>query len=240
MIVHIPKFFLLPLFAAAFVCGYGQTSVTDFEKVAETYRRLNGFSANLEYIVFRGHQGDRAVTVQTGSFRTDMKNAYVLKIGDVVQFHNAGYDILVSGEENVMAVKTNPGRKPIPVFAIDTSGGLWKKAVKVSEGNGLRTWRVKFADPQAEYEQMDIVLDTRQYLIRSLSLYYRQKMGAYLASEEPEDDYRPKLSIHYQNVVLNPVFPADEFSEKKFIRYSDGNMKPATRYQNFELIIRNP
>lgn len=217
-----------------------QTPANDFERVRQTYASLKGFSVNMEYIVFKGHEGTQAGTVQSGSFKTDMQTRYLFKVGDVTQLHNERYDIMVSDEDKAMAVEMAPAGKPLPLFGVDTAGGAWNKAVKIGEGNGLRTWRIKFGNTNTEFEKMDVTVDTRTFLVKSISLYYRLKMGTYLNSEDAEDDYLPKLTINYTRAVLNPVFAPEEFSEKKYIRVTDTGIVPAGGYQNYELIIRNP
>lgn len=216
-----------------------QTPIDDFGRVRQAYASLTGLSVNMEYTVFRGHEGTQATTVQSGSFRTDMKNRYLFKVGDVTRLHNERYDIMVSGEEKVIVVETAPQAKVVPLFGVDTTGGLWKKAVKIGEGNGIRTWRINY-EGYTEFEKMDVTVDTKTFLIKNISLYYRLKMGEYLNSEDAEDDYCPKLGIRYSQAVLNPVFSAEEFSEKKYIQVTEKGILPAEAYKNYELIIRNP
>jgi|GEM_PF-7063613 len=236
-------FFKSTLSVAALCIGMqvcAQKVMTDFDRVRQTYTNLTGLSTNMEYTVFRGHEGQQAVVVQSGSYKTDMKDSYLFKLGTVTQLRNANYDIMVSEEEKAITVETRDASKNMSLLGIDTAGGVWDKAVKVGEAEGIRTWRVKFADPSSEYSQMDITVDTKHWLIKSISMYYRVNMAQYLSSEDKQDNYLPKLTIQYKNVVLNPTFSENEFSEKKFIKISNGKILPAGIYQPFELIIRNP
>lgn len=221
----------------------GQGISTDFERVRAKYKSLTGISAELEYVVYQGHDGTRAVDVKTGLFKSDMKNSYVFVLAGIRQCHNPTYDIVVSEEDRSIVVKKNTLKTQNTTMlpGIDTADGAWRTAVKVGEGNGIRTWRISFKNkPGSEYEKMDITIDTQTFLIRSISLYYRAKMSAYLYSEDPADNYLPKMTITYRNVRVNPTFGPDEFSETKYIQTAENEIKPSKPYANYELLIQNP
>lgn len=241
---HVRQLLLLGSFLTFHALGtFAQTVASDFDRVRATYRSLKGIYAELEYVVFQGHDGTRAVDVKTGVFKSDMTSSFLFEIAGNRQCHNPAYDIVVSQEEKTIFVQK---RKDTPVQTgplpgIDTSGGAWKTAVKVGEGNGIRTWRISFRSmPGSEFEKMDISIDTQTFLIRSVSLYYRAKMASYLYSSDPADEYYPKMTITYKNVRINPAFGPEEFSEKKYIRTEGTDIKPTNVYANYEILIQNP
>lgn len=222
---------------------FAQTVSSDFDKVRATYKGLKGISAEVEYIVFQGHSSTKVMDVRTGIFKSNMTDAFTFNLTGTLQCHNPQYDILISKEEKAIVVKKNITAKAQTGFipGVDTSSGIWKNGIKIYDGNGMRTWRVSFKGvPISEYDMIDITIDTRNYLITSLSLYYRSNMTNYMYSEDPEDNYKPKMVINYKNVRLNPTFTEDEFSEKKYIQVSGNEMKTSKNYVGYELLIQNP
>jgi hypothetical protein len=224
------------------VSGYSQSTINDFARVKEKYLSLTSLSTEIEYVVFSGHENGRAVDIKNGSYKSNMRDAFRYEVDGTIQLHNPKYDIVVSSEDRIILVKKNNGKPDGSTLlpGVDTSGAVWNNAIKIGEGNDIRTWRVTFKNTASEYDKIDISIDTKTFLVKSVSLYYRIKMSGYLYSEDPSDDYLPKMTITYKNTVTNPVLAANEFSESRFIQVSEGKTLPAPTFKTYEITLQNP
>lgn len=234
----------LCLFISAFLLvgcfsAHSQNVKNDLQRLSQTFGSMKGISVNLSYSVFDSHSGTRAIQTEVGSFKADfLTGAYVYKLGNITHLHNTALDLLVSTDDKLMAVEYSQHKKTLPVLGVDTSGGDWAQSKLLSESGNERTWRIYFKKTNPEYAYMDVSINLNSFLASRISLYYKNKMAAYLNSEEQSDNYLPKLTIAYQNYVINPRFMPDDFSENKYLKSEAGQLIPLSQYKDFELIVK--
>ena len=209
------------------VCGVLAQNRTDvwaeLQKVRDRYTRLDNYSVNLNYKVFKGHVSAELLENETGRFETGGSGSrYVL--GDLELLRNDRYFVSIDRANKEMDIAPLTDQKSMPAFIDFTQmDSLMRKYDMVSQipaKDGSRILRFDFSKNLfAEFERIDIQYLPSGDLLKAV-LYYRQTADAYGS----EEHFQPRLEVEYTQHNYKAVFAPDYFSEQKYFSTEDGNI----------------
>lgn len=212
-------------------------AAAEFCKVNEAYASSQKLSMKLQYDLFPSYTSTAVFEKQQGVYMKQGDNSYSCLLG-IVSLSNASISLTLDSSEKAIVVTDPPRRKkggPEPVD-IDSLLRICSSIEIRDAGTDLKLYKLKF-DKLAffEYSAIDIYINPKTHFLDRFILYYRAEMDL----DETDSDVkkeRPRLEIRYTDITLAPVFAADQFSEKRFVRTSGKNITCATAYSGYRLI----
>jgi outer membrane lipoprotein-sorting protein len=213
----------------------GQTYKEDMLKLNKSYMSLKKFSYTANYTMYSGNS-----TIPSETYYTLFKknnDQYYSKSPDDEYLVNDKYILFIDHEDKDVFIQPNIAKKNTDINSfINNTQGMEKfldtlidvyKNVQAIASNFAGTRGYKFSYNEGPYTRIDLIIDTKVWLIKEMVLYYAEKDEV----DGKEQDVR--IKIDYSNYNINPVF-TNEFSETAYLQVQNGKFKLKPAFSKYE------
>jgi hypothetical protein len=205
----------------------------DIKGVNENYNHTPNFSVNTRYRVYRDQETENLLESKNGKFVRYMGKSFT-KIDNVETYVINDKIICINPDINLISVGDNKTLDFHPLqMNIDSLLTLCSeiRARKINENEIM--YELSFGeDENAEYNRLDLSIDTKNKRFVQVVLYYATAMN--LKSEFYGEESRPRLEITYNNFKVLKSDPLI-FNEKNYVIKDGGKLKPAPKYYNYKV-----
>lgn len=209
----------------------------DFRTVNETYLQTPRLSMKVSYTLFPSYTSTAAFETDKGVYYKDGINSYSELLG-IVSLTNSSLSMTLDSNEQTIVVTDAPSKAARNPSLVDLDSLLKVCSSMDSKdaGGGIRYYKLRF-DGRAffEYNAIDVYVNSTTHFLERIILYYRAEMDLDESDSNLAKD-RPRLEIRYTDISTSPVFSAEQFSEKKFIRAAGKKITCAAAYNGYRLI----
>ncbi len=214
-----------------------QKARTDFQKVNSLYAATPSYSLDMQYSVFDSHAGGNLVEQKAGKYikHGDMSYSRLLEIETIV---NPRRTITVNHEDRFIVISDTKKMELSPLQT-DVQNLLAQCShIKVQDlGTSERHYTFLFSEEEeeAEFSQIDMVINLKDYSIKKMVLYYNQQLPL------TENDYyakakKPRLEITYQAFVPLTSVNASLFAETAYVSEANAVYKGKGKCASYEVI----
>ncbi len=203
----------------------------DYDKVKESYSKLDVFSCELTVNVFDDYKSVNASQTMTSVLKKQ-KNDFWYSMGKIKMVMN-DQSILYINEDTKEMVYTIRDLKSEPVIpnqnaseVIDTILRKYDSVVYIGVVENCKKYIIYSS--KALISKTELLIGQDNHLIKKMTYYYLQ-------NGKPST----KVIINYSKMDLVPQFSKDEFSDKKYAVYSKGSLKPIGRYAGYQTSVIN-
>ena len=216
----------------------------DLASIQAAYARLNRFSTEISFALYADESSE---TVEESG------EAFIRRHGDLYwsrMFHletllSEHYLVLADHDSRTLMIdrRPEPSRNLPETISLDLEKILGESldpdqlvsetgTIHVEPAGGQQR-HLTIEYPSGEYQKIELLFDTKTYLIQSMRLYFRQSLP--IRSEgEPA---APRIEIRYLNFQADPTFPRDAFSENRYFTFEgDGEFTAGLEYRDYRII----
>ena len=224
------------LFATLSWFSFSQNVKTDMEKLNKKYLGTQRLSYTANYKLFAGNN-----TVPVETYFTSHKKSgdnYFTKNEDEEYMVNKKYIVFVDHESKEVLIQENTDKKnsevqkmiedtPNIMANLDTLMSFYKSIESLASSSpDSRGYR--FFMKAGQYSKVDMVIDTKQWLLRELVLYFSQPEEINGKAENV------RIKITFENYSTSIVNESD-FSETKYVSLNGRDFKVKPGYSKYTL-----
>ncbi len=221
---------LLLFFLCGFAVAFSQNYKDDIIKMNEKYQNVS-FKMNIEMQVYHWNNTEANI-VEKGIVKKQQDN-YHSEFGDKITFKNKKYNILVLKNEKIITYlelanysnDANVSQNQMDIltsFKTDTTN-LNKYIKLISSTKETKTYEIPLG--QNGIEKMHLKISAN-YVMQQVTYFYEK-----IENDNPIK----KVIITYSNVVFNPKFLVNEFSEKQFFTIKGGKAVVSEHYKEYTI-----
>lgn len=211
-----------------------QDSFAELERLRARYANLQNYSTQLVFKAYKGHTSTEIVDQQMGLCEIS-GNRFRLVMGQATLLKNETYCLSVDDrfrEIEVFDATKHLMEAPYGNFSRIDSILRENKALNVQPlADGNRILSVNLKNSGDEYEKIAVKYRPGGELV-SITFFYRGKASLYGIDG---GDYKTRVEIEYRSQNFHPVFPADHFSEKKYVSIGQQKISPQPAYKNYQI-----
>lgn len=211
---------------------HAQNLKEDMFKVAEKYQAYS-FKMNIEMKI-NHWKSDEPSKVEKGIVKKQGDN-YFSDFGDQTTIKNKRYSLMLLKQEKYiqyidltqLAKNDSSGYQHdyLEILKADTTN-YNRNAKLISADDKGKEYEVKVADGPIKKMRLKI---SNNYVLQQITYFY----------EKTEESPVKEVIITYNNVVFNPTFVSDEFSEKKYFRIVNGKAILTSTYKDYTILKGN-
>jgi hypothetical protein len=227
---------ILIFFGLLYQIAFTQTAKSDLEQLNKKYISAKQMMYSAKYKLFAGNSNVPVETYST-SFKKNGEE-YFSKTSDEEYLVNKKYIVFVDHESKEILIQNNTDKKnsdiqkmitdsPNMAAYLDTLISFYKsiEPLPLAVPN-CRAYR--FVMKNGPYSKVDMVIDTKQWVVKEVVLYFTQKEEI---NGKDQDVY---IKISFENYSTNPVTGSD-FSEAKYVTRLKENFKVKPGYSKYTL-----
>ncbi len=202
------------------------------QKINSNYYDLKSYELELNYTLYKGHNGKEIMDEYTSIIRSNGLNSH----------RKIYHDEIISTSENTVII--NHEVKTIQVlpaietkiFDEDIENSLrFCKDVKSRKTENGTLISINFNEYSSiPYAQIDILIDA-DFWVKNMTLYYATQLNYSRDYFNPDMDF-PRLEIDYSNLKKKWNDSQGLTNLSKYINKEGDNYSPTPLYQNYELI----
>ncbi|NQY08091.1 MAG: hypothetical protein HRT71_01070 [Flavobacteriales bacterium] len=229
----------------------GQNFEEDLKLLGKNYKSGN-YNIEVDYTFYAGHSSNMPLENQTNLIKKHQGLFHTKQFG-LELISNKNHVLIIDHNNQVIAIeKQRKNKKPgldkedkedisIIYKQMHEALGIDMETTK-SNPDDIKTTYLGLVDGQkryrmsykyGEYEHMDLYIDSKNYLLKEVWLYFRAPM-------EIENGYRaqPKVRLVYAKQDTNPVYFEQDYSIEAYVKImAKGKVEIIDeRYRSFDLI----
>jgi hypothetical protein len=215
---------------------FSQTVKADLEQLNKKYLKTNQMAYTANYKLFAGNSN-----TPIESFFTSFKkngDEYFSKNGDEEYLVNKNFIVFVDHESKEILIQKNTDKKipgldkamrdsPNMGAYIDTLMSVYK-SIETLTSTLPNSRAYRFHMNKGPYSKVDMIIDTKQWVLKELTLYFSEK------EEINGKDESVKIKISFENYSPSQILSGD-FSETKYVSGSKENFKVKPGYSKYTL-----
>lgn len=225
------KFKLIILFLSIQIVSFATTGKTYLELIKQNYEKLNFFEMDMQYQLFKGHNGIEVKKDYHGVYIKEDNRIYRrIENTEFINFKKTS--VKINHDEKMMELSTS---YPIKALDVDLENTLkYCKEIKLKTigKNRMEVIMVLKDMHPFPFSQLSIEID-KKYWINKITIYYAAKtnFGTYF---KPDMAY-PKMEVTYGKIKKSDS-GLEKLELNSYFDKKKGQLEPGTKYLGYRII----
>ena len=202
-------------------------------KVRSNYLNTKSFMVEMDYALYKGHQGDSLVENYESLYYSKSDKSSYRKIREVEIITEKNTELKINHAQKTIILSRS---RDLSIFEVSLESSLKiceNISIEIKGANRIVHLFMKQGQ-DIQYSKLSIEINP-DFLVQSISIFYSNKINFSLDYFKPIMDY-PKLVVTYENYKNKWKDSKELINIPKYVGISDTAVVAASPYQDYKII----